>query len=373
MNILAVVNARSNYACLKTALQAIDIHSSLSLRVVCGGSATLPEYGRVSDILIKDGLPVDHELYSMVYGDLPESMVRSMAMSAIDLSQVFAEENPDAVLIVGDRFETLAAAVTAAYMNIPLIHVQGGERSGSIDEKIRHAITKLADLHFTATKKAGEYLVMMGESRDKVHVAGCPSVDLLTDLPAFNRDLIQLGTGYPIDLDKPYLVVLQHPVTTEEDTDVLILPTLMAVKKFDLQAVWLYPNIDAGSSAMAKLLRQHGSGKIRFFKNFAAEQYASLINDCSCLVGNSSSALRTGAFLGVPAVNIGHRQQHRECAHNIVNTDIMTDHIFDAIQYQANHGKYEQSNLYGDGKAGRRIAQTIAQTKLTHTKVLYGM
>ena len=162
MKICAVVNARSNYACLKTVLLALQ--KKVELKVIAGGSAPLKTYGSVTDIIRKDGLQIERELYSMIYGDIPEVMVKSMAMSSIDLSTAFDQIKPDGVLIVGDRFETLAAAVTAAYMNIPLIHVQGGEISGSIDDKIRHAITKLADLHFTATEKAMERIISTREN-----------------------------------------------------------------------------------------------------------------------------------------------------------------------------------------------------------------
>ena len=369
MKILAVVNARSNYACLKTALQAIEKHPDLTLRIVCGGSSTLQEYGKVSSLMKSEGFHVEHELYSMVRGDLPQSMVRSMGLSAIDLSQIFAKESPDAVLIVGDRFETLAAAVTASYMNVPLIHVQGGERSGSIDEKIRHAITKLADLHFPSTQRAGRILAQMGEDPKSIHVVGCPSVDLLTSLPPIDREALRMGSGHSIDVRAPYLVVLQHPVTTEADCGTLT--TLKAVKAVGMQTIWLYPNIDSGSDKITKLLRQHGKGKIRYFRNFPPEQYAALINQCACLIGNSSSALRSGAYLGVPAVNIGQRQKNRESADNVFKLFAVTiDSLTSAIKIQIEHGKYESSNLYGSGNAGEQIADIISKTELTHTKVL---
>ena len=372
MKILAVINARSNYACLKSALLAIQNHPKLELKVVCGGSSTLQDYGNVSDLIRKDGLPVDRELYSMVRGDLPQVMVRSMAVSAIDLSQVFAEENPDCVLIVGDRFETLAAAVTAAYMNIPLAHVQGGERSGSIDEKIRHAITKLADIHFPATMQAGKNIAQMGEG--KIFVTGCPSIDLLTDLPPIDESLLKLGSGAEIDIRQPYLVVLQHPVTTHfNGAEGQIGKTLEAIKAIGMQTIWLWPNIDSGSDRIAKYLRQHGRGNIRYFRNFPPEQYAAIIKECVCLVGNSSSALRTGAFLGVPAVNIGDRQKYREAALNVLHCRHDVASITEAVQYQIRFhsawGRYEPSVLYGKGNAGQQIADILAATPLTYEKV----
>ena len=165
--------------------------------------------------------------------------------------------------------------------------------------------------------------------------------------------------------------MLQHPVTTEfHSARFQILETLKAVKALDRQTIWLWPNIDSGSDEIAKALRQYGKGKIRFFRNFAAEDYGYLLSKTACLIGNSSSGLRSGAFLGAPVVNIGNRQQHRECAGNVYHAEYNAAEIEVAVNMQTKH---EPSYLYGSGDAGQQIADIIAMSELTHTKVMYGL
>ncbi len=272
----------------------------------------------------------------------------------------------------------LATAVSASYMNIPLAHTQGGEVTGSIDESVRHGVTKLAHLHFPATQKAAQNLIRMGEDPATVHVTGCPSIDIVNEtdlsLPAdvFER---YKGVGSVIDATKPYLVVLQHPVTTEyphghEQID----ETIRAVSKINMQALWLWPNVDAGSDDVAKGIRvfredEHPTN-IQFLRNVTAEDYACIINNCACLVGNSSSALREGSCMGVPAVNIGTRQSGREHGENVTHAGYDAADIEQAIRMQISNGRYPRSTLYGDGSAGEQIANILATAEVRIQKRL---
>jgi UDP-hydrolysing UDP-N-acetyl-D-glucosamine 2-epimerase len=269
---------------------------------------------------------------------------------------------------VADRFETIATAIAAAYMNIPLAHTQGGEVSGSIDESVRHAVTKLAHLHFPATELAAQRVIAMGEDPETVFWVGCPSIDLVAETDTrFIQDALDHfgGAGSRIDAEKPFLLMMQHPVTTEYGHGLdQINETLQAVKVVGMQALAFWPNVDAGSEEIAKGLRlfreageDHG---VHFFRNLPPEVFAKLMAHCACMVGNSSSALREGAFLGTPAVTIGTRQQNRERGPNVVEADYDAGAIAEGIRSQVAHGRYEPSMLFGDGAAGVRIADILA-------------
>jgi UDP-hydrolysing UDP-N-acetyl-D-glucosamine 2-epimerase len=239
-------------------------------------------------------------------------------------------------------------------------------------------VTKLSHIHFPATKLAAQNVIRMGEDPATVHCTGCPSIDLLANLDlAMPKDIFHRyrGVGAELDPGKPYLVVLQHPVTTEYGHGLAqINETLKAVMSFDVQTVWLWPNVDAGSDDVSKGLRTYREhnphARIHFYRNFSAEDYARLIHNAACLVGNSSSAIREGLFLGVPAVNIGTRQIGREQGTNVVHAGYHAGDIVAAIRKQMDHGRYERSNLFGDGKAGRRIADLLATADIRIQKKL---
>lgn len=369
--ICIVVNSRANYARIKSVLLAVRAHPDLELQLIVGASALLYRFGRAVDIIREDGFEPDASLYSIVEGENPTTMAKSVGLGVIELATLLENLQPDIVLTVADRFETIATAIAASYMNIPVAHTQGGEVTGSIDESVRHAITKLSHIHFPATELAYDNLLRMGEEPDTVHLTGCPAIDLIAELDlSLTPGLLEryMGVGPGLDLDKPYLVVLQHPVTTEYGQGYQqIQQTLQAVRKTKMQAAWLWPNVDAGSDDVSKGLRvfreNNPHAPLHFFRNFSAEDYARLIDNCACLVGNSSSALREGAFLGTPAVNIGTRQNRREHGPNVRHAPYDAAKIQEAIEAQIAHGKYRRSSLFGDGRAGERIANILAEAR----------
>lgn len=347
--------------------------------LVVGASALLHRFGEVHKVIEKDGFDITAKVYSIVEGETPTTMAKSTGMAIIELSTLFENLKPDIVVTVADRFETLATAVAASYMNIPLAHTQGGEVTGSIDESVRHAITKLAHLHFPATQLSAQRIIKMGEDPATVYFTGCPAIDLVADLnldlPADFFDSYR-GVGPKIDIKKPYLVVLQHPVTTEYGQGfVQIQKTLNAIESLHLQTVWLWPNVDAGSDDVSKGLRVFRERKnpdyIHFYKNFPPEDYARLIGNCACLIGNSSSGLREGAFLGVPTVNIGSRQGGREHGQNVMHVGYDQRAIEYAINAQLGNGKYTRSYIFGKGDAGKQIADILANTDIKIQKRLF--
>ncbi len=377
--ICIIVNSRANYGRIKTVLLALQSHPEINLQLVVGASAVLQRFGDIREIIENDGLSITNIVYSVIEGENPTTMAKSTGLAIIELSTIFENLQPDVVLTVADRYETLATAVAASYMNIPLAHTQGGEVTGSIDESVRHAITKLAHIHFPSTKLAKNNLIRLGEDPATIYMTGCPAMDIAanTDL-SIDADFFKRykGVGPDIDPNKPYLVVLQHPVTTEFGKGFdQIKETIKAVSSINMQVVWLWPNIDAGSDDVSKgirIFREREKPKyIHFYKNFSPEDFIKLIANCLCQIGNSSSAIREGAFLGVPAVNIGTRQNGRECGKNVIHVDYKNEEIQNAIKIQISHGKYERSDIFGRGNTGKLIAEILATSKLKIQKKLH--
>jgi UDP-hydrolysing UDP-N-acetyl-D-glucosamine 2-epimerase len=262
-------------------------------------------------------------------------------------------------------------------MNIPLAHTMGGEVSGNIDESIRHAVTKFAHLHFPACSDAAERIIRMGEDPERVYVVGCPRMDLVAQVLERRTDglsdIFALGVGGTFDLEQPFLLVSQHPVTTEYgDGERQIDETLRAVQALGLPAVVLWPNADAGSEQIARGIRKfrehEDDSRLHFFKNLPTNDYIRLMARTACLVGNSSSAIREGSFIGTPGVNVGPRQEGRQRGSNVVDVDYDRGQIADAVRAQVEHGPYGHEPIYGDGRAGERIAEVLAATPLSIAK-----
>jgi UDP-hydrolysing UDP-N-acetyl-D-glucosamine 2-epimerase len=376
--VCVVVNSRANYGRIKSVLRAISAHPDLELKLIVGASALLWRFGNVAEQIKADGYPINAVVYSIVEGENPTTMAKSTGMGIMELATQFENLRPDVVITVADRFETIATAIAASYMNIPLAHTQGGEVTGSIDESVRHAITKLAHIHFPATEKAKDNIIRMGENPQKVFMTGCPAIDVVANLDLSpDLDLLQRykGVGPDLDIHQPYLVVLQHPVTTEYGSGFdQINETLKAVKSLRMQTVWLWPNVDAGSDDISKGLRMFRENEkpdyVHFYRHFSVEDYARLIANCACLIGNSSSGIREGSFLGVPAVDVGTRQASRERAANCINVPYNHQEIENAVRKQINNGRYPSSTMYGDGKAGERIADILADVNFSIQKRL---
>ena len=376
-----VVGSRANYSSIKSVMRAVRAHPDLQLQLIVAASALLDRFGSVVDVIEADGFTADARVTMIVEGETPATMAKSTGLGLLELPTMFELLKPDVVLSVGDRFETMATAIAAAYMNIPLAHTMGGEISGTIDESIRHAVTKLAHVHFPANQAAADRIVAMGEPPETVHADGCPRIDLVSEIAAASggvphAELLDVeGVGAHIDVTRPFLLVNQHPVTTEYGQGRRqIWETLMALDELRMPTIMLWPNVDAGSEDIATGMRSFREQKrpeyIRFFKNFPIETYVRLMLACGCTVGNSSAPIREGAFLGVPAVNIGTRQAGRDRGPNVVDAGYDRAEIVAAVRRQLAQGRYPSDHLYGDGDAGPRIADVLARAPLSVQKRL---
>ena len=359
-------------------LETVRDYPTLQLQLVVGASALLERYGPVIDVIRADGFQPDALVYAVIEGGNLVSTAKSTGIAVTELATAFDHLKPDIVVSVADRYETIATAIAAAYMNIPLAHVQGGEVSGSIDEKVRHAVTKLSDIHLVSNQQAAQRVIRMGEDSDTVFITGCPSVDLAARVMAegangFGPFIQYAGVGHQFNASKGYIVVMQHPVTTEyEDSLSQIQQTLKAIQELACPAFWFWPNVDAGSDLISKGIRQFREtsdlSEVYFFKNMAPEDFLRLLIGSRCLVGNSSVGIRESSFLGVPVVNIGNRQKGRDRGPNVIDVDYDSSAIKDAVQRQLTSGRCNSDILYGDGKAGERIADLLAQVPLNIEK-----
>ena len=378
--ICVVVTARPSYSRIKTALTAIQNHPVLELQLVIAGSALLDRYGNAVDFIEKDGFPIAAKVFMVLEGENPTTMAKTTGLGVMELTNVFYNLQPHAVITIADRFETIATSIAASYQNIPLVHVQGGEVTGSIDEKVRHANTKLADLHLVSSEDARERVIRLGEDPGKVINTGCPSIDLaraVNDNPDLDFDPITKygGVGADLDWEKGYIVVMQHPVTTEyKQSKQHILETLKAVKELDYPAFWFWPNVDAGSDGTSNGIRTFREleqpQNIHFFKNMEPLDFLKLLNSSKALIGNSSAGLRECAYLGVPVVNIGNRQHRRSRGENVTDVGYDQKEILEATKNAIKQKHFSSSEIYGNGDAGEKIADILATVVLTYSKTI---
>lgn len=374
-----VIHNRANFARVKSIIFALSKKHNVEIFVVFASSSLLKNYGRIDDEHLLPKVAEKIQIYNVVMGDEPISMVKTTGLAAIDLAQIFHRIKPSCVVTVADRHETLGTAIAASYMNIPVVHTQGGEVSGSIDESVRHACTKLSHLHFPATDRAKEVVLQLGENPEFVFNFGCPGMDVVAEspyLPASEVLRKYKGVGPKIEVDTGFQIVIQHPVTTHfESSTQDSLNLLNAVVESEKSTIWLWPNVDSGSDAIVRQLRRSRELKnpnnVNFYTNFSPEDYANLLKRANCIVGNSSSGIREANFLGLPSVTIGDRQTGRELGENVISSSFDPKEILSAITFQWSHGRYSSASLYGDGKSGEKIATKLAETDIPITKIFH--
>lgn len=380
--IAVVITARPSYSRVKTVLAAIKNHPKLQLQLVAAASALLDRYGSAVNYIEKDGFEIAARVFNVLEGENLTAAAKTTGIGILELSTVFDNLKPDIVVTVADRFETMATAISASYMNIPLAHIQGGEVTGNIDEKVRHAITKLADYHFVASESAKERVLKLGEATEMVFNTGCPSIDLAKEVMrlntlSFNPYEVYGGVGAKPDLSKGYLVVMQHPVTTEyKNSRRHVELTLEVIHELQLPTLWFWPNVDAGADGTSTGIRsfreKHHLPHVHFFKNMEGKDFLNLLQHSLCLIGNSSVGIRECAYLGVPVVNIGSRQHRREQGENVLNVAYNKDAIKQAILKLIQQGKAASSTIYGDGDSGKRIANLLDTLPLQfHKTIVY--
>ena len=380
--ICIVLTTRGNYAKMKSVINEIQKKPDLELQVIIGGMVALEKYGRLLQTIKNETkIIVDKTINFVIEGESLATMAKSSGLAVSEFSTAFEDLKPDIVLVIADRFECLPIAMAAAYMNIAVAHVEGGEVSGSIDESIRHAITKLSHIHLPASIDAANRIEKMGERPDSIFHVGGTSMDVIRGLDLENLDparqyQTEYGMGPIINiLSKKYLILIQHPVTTEYQENLEnIKETIEAVKLLNMPTIWVMPNMDAGANSINKAIRRLRERKapnnIHFFKSLPIEYYAPLLKNAACIMGNSSSGIRESAFLGTPAVNIGTRQNGRERGKNVIDVGYDRNKIVAAVQSQIINGSYEPDYLFGDGYAAEKIVNVLSSCSISIQKTI---
>lgn len=366
--ILYVTGTRADYGLMRSVLFEIEKNPNLELEIAATGMHLMNEFGMTLNDIKKDNFKV-YEVNATFEEDNKSSMVKFIGSFINLFSQLVVNINPDIILLLGDRGEMLGAAIVGAYLNIPTAHLHGGEITSTVDEYARHAITKLVNIHLPATEKSAERIVKMGENPDNVFVVGAPGLD-----PILNEKLIDpksIYVKYNLDLNKPIILLVQHPVTLEYKKAVQnTREAIDAIVELEIQTIIIYPNADAGGRKIIELIEEYDHFSfIHTYKSIPSKDYLSLMNIASVIVGNSSSGIIEAPSFKLPAVNIGSRQEGRERALNVIDVDYNKENIKNAILKSINDKKFKQSlydlkNPYGNGETGKRVADILSNIKL---------
>lgn len=365
--IFVVIERRADYSRFKPILEKIREDSSFKIHLVVTGICLLDKHGKDIDYIKKDGFKISAEIPMFKKGgdDSGAEMVRSMSRVMTGLVDELEKAKPDIVLSGFDIGANFAVTVAAAHMNIPVAHIQGGEVTGSIDESLRHAMSKFAHIHFPATELSKKRLIRMGEDPKSIYVVGCPSIDVLVNTPLVPKE--ELEKEFRVDFSKPIVLVIQHPVTTEDkDSYEQISATIKAIKDLGIQAIFLLPNNDAGHSKIISKIKSSG---LKWFPSLPAIKFINLYRNVWALVGNSSSGIHETPTFKIPAVNIGTRQQGRERAKNVIDVTYDRIKIRQAIEKALFDQKFRASikkivNPYGNGQSAEKIVRILKKVPL---------
>lgn len=369
MRVAVIVTARPSWAKLSPVCRALKRRPGVTLQIIACASALLERYGKVVDVIKAEGYEVAAECWSTHEGSNLVTSAKETGALLSELAGLFQRRRPDCVVVCADRHEVLAAAQAAAYLHVPVVHLQGGERSWSIDDRVRDSISHLSDVHCVSTERAKYRVYGLTGEMEHIYHTGCPSIDMarqaLLEPPVIIEEVG--GVGPPLDLSRPFLTILQHPVTQEsQEAGNQLHITLAACGQVPLPQMYFWPGQDAGGEPMAAVVRhyreQHLHHSFHAVRNMGPTRFLRLLSQASVLVGNSSAGIRECSYLGTPVVNIGTRQWRRERAANVVDVPNETGAIREAVERQLKHGPYRRSYLYGHGDSGERIAEVVCRT-----------
>ena len=367
--ILVITGSRGEWGYIRPFLKLCDRSEEIEYSLCVTNMHLLPAYGMSIDEIRADGFEIAHQIYMSLDGYNHATMVKSLGMFLMSLADIIATDPPDWILLAGDRGEQLMGAVAAGFCYIPVAHIQAGELSGNIDGMTRHAIGKYAHLHLASNQDAADRLIKLGEESFRVHNVGAPQVDEMVN--GIVTDLADLEVKFELDLQRDYLLVVQHPVTEEfEKASDQINTTMDALREFDLPKIVILPNNDAGSVMIRDGINQHRHGEFYAFANLKRQDYLAFMKNSAAMLGNSSSGLLEAPSFNVPAVNLGRRQNRRVQGINVINAPFEKKAIVAAIhkglspEFRSNLDA-NCMNPYGDGKSSERILELFKSTQIT--------
>lgn len=367
--IAVVTGTRADYGIYYSVLKAIEKNLKLELQLIVCGMHLCPEFGMTVDEIEKDGFPIADRIETILASDTGSAMAKSIGLTLMNITQTLERLNPDVLVVLGDRGEMMAAALAATHMNIPVAHIHGGEVTGTVDESIRHAVTKLSHIHFPATEDSKERILRMGEKEENIFVTGAPGLDYIKNTECLSRD--EMLKRFDLK-DEKIFVMTQHPITTERDmVEWQIRQTLDAVVELGIQTIISYPNSDNGGREIIKVIEEYRAKYdfLKVFKNLSQVEYLSLLNIADAMIGNSSSGIIEAPSFKLPVINIGTRQEGRLRAVNVIDVGYEKEEILEGINKALHDGKYKEElkscvNPYGDGNAGERISKYLGEIEI---------
>lgn len=370
-----VITSYIHYSRNLLILEELKKRRDVDLYILIGGAALIPKYlsryANIENALKKDGFQNIFEVYFNLEGDKGVTKAKTSGLATIEFSSIYEKIKPDLVVVRGDRFEVLSAAQAAIYMNIPVAHIEGGDSTGSIDESVRHAITKLSHIHFTTNEPATEKVLKMGENPNYVFNFGSPEIEIVKKLDTSKLDVNPLttGSGATFDIKKNFIMIMYHSVTTEvEKMPESTRNLLDAIYELDIPAFWFWPNFDFGADEITNEIRHfkdtRSDNKIRFMRYLPPQTFIYLLKKTICFIGNSSAGIKECSCLGVPVVNVGSRQANRLRANNVIDITDDKEKIKEAVRKQISIGRYPPSNIYYADDTSKKIAETLAKVDL---------
>ncbi len=366
--ICLLTGSRGEWGYIRPILRIIEQDPDLEYIIIATNMHLLPEFGMSVHEMEKDGFRVDERVYMTFDGYNAVTMTKSLACLLLELPTILSRIRPEILLLAGDRGEQLMGAIAGLHLGIAVAHIQAGELSGNVDGTVRHAITKLAHIHFAANEEFAQRVRRLGEQDFRIHITGAPLVDELVK-EAFTPPA-ELESKYRLDPEAPLVLAAQHPVTEEETAaGEQVAETLHALIELGWPAIFVYPNADAGSELIRAKLSQFKRPQIRFIRNLPRQDYLALMKRATVMVGNSSSGIMEAPTFGTPAVNIGRRQHGRPQAANVINVGYSRQQILNAIR-EATTPEFvarakSSGNPYGDGRASERIVKILREVEIT--------
>lgn len=361
--ILYISGTRADFGLMNSTLVMLNQDVGIDLAILVTGMHLSPNYGNTVGDIETSGIRITARVKTELEPTTGATMARAIGTMTAAFVDIFEVEAPDIVLLLGDRGEMLAAAIAAIHLNIPVAHIHGGERSGTVDEPVRHAISKLSHIHFTATKSSAERLVAMGERPDYVIVTGAPGLDGLTELVTRPKEALWAEQG--LSLDRSVALLLFHPVLQEAKNAQQQATNILSVLFEDKwQILALMPNADAGGEQIRQVLEASKHPDLHRIVHLQRTDFLGYMKNVDAMIGNSSAGIIEAASFGTPVINIGGRQAFRERNSNIIDVMPDVEELRKTLRKVQNHGRYPLQNVYGDGRAGLRICEALKTVEL---------
>jgi GDP/UDP-N,N'-diacetylbacillosamine 2-epimerase (hydrolysing) len=363
---------------MSSVFRAINNHPDLDLQLVATGAHLSEAYGHTIDEIHRDGFVIVEEIESLLNGDQASCRIKGLAIQLQGLVQTVARVKPDILLVLGDREEAMTTALVGAYMNIPVAHLCGGDRViGNVDDQVRHAVTKLAHLHFVTNSESAERITRLGEQPFRIFDVGNPGLDRLLEVPVIDADELSKRLGFAIADGERLIMLIQHVISTESNQAYeQMKASLEAIRELGIKTILSYPNSDAGGQQMIRAIHEYDSlPNLYVAKNIPRLEFVNLMRRASCLLGNSSAGILEAPLLKLPVINVGNRQRGRLHAENVQFIPHDKDQIIAALRMAIYDPAYRNSvaacsNPYGDGKSSHRIADILATIPIDDTLLI---